>query len=449
MLIPPNNQPIFTVSRLNGSVRQLIEQQMGRIWLSAELSNFSRPSSGHWYFTLKDSHAQVRCAMFRSQNQRAILVPENGMQVLVRATVTLYDPRGDYQLIVENIHPAGEGLLQQRFQALKNQLETEGLFADIHKKPLPQPAKQVGIITSASGAALHDILQILCRRDPALPVVVYPVSVQGAAATDSLINAINLANQRAECDVIIVGRGGGSLEDLWCFNEERLARAIFASQIPIISAVGHETDVTIADFIADLRAPTPSAAAELVSRDKRELLHQWTINLQRATMAMDYFLVKKQRRLKALQHRLSQQHPRLQLTRQQYQLSLLQNRLKNALAHYLKQRQVRLNAFNQRLAHRQPFDAIYKGQQQLQQQRYRLQQSLQHRLQQAQQQVGVLSARLNNVSPLATLNRGYSVTSKINGQVIKQTKQVSHGDQLTTRLKDGLIISEVKIIKPN
>lgn len=284
----PVSPSIFTVSRLNQTVRQLLEMEMGQIWLSAEISNLSQPASGHWYFTLKDDRAQVRCAMFRNSNRRVTFRPQNGQQVLVRASITLYEPRGDYQLIAESMQPAGDGLLQQQFEQLKQRLSAEGLFDQQFKQPLPAPAKRVGVITSASGAALHDILQVLQRRDPSLPIVIYPTSVQGAEAPMQIVRAIETANRRDECDVLIVGRGGGSLEDLWSFNDERVARAIFASRIPIVSAVGHETDVTIADFVADLRAPTPSAAAELVSRNQLELLRQLQSQQQRLEMAMDY-----------------------------------------------------------------------------------------------------------------------------------------------------------------
>ncbi|WP_243689715.1 exodeoxyribonuclease VII large subunit, partial [Cronobacter sakazakii] len=244
---------IFTVSRLNQSVRLLLEQEMGQVWISGEISNFTQPASGHWYFTLKDDTAQVRCAMFRNSNRRVTFRPQHGQQVLVRANITLYEPRGDYQIIVESMQPAGEGLLQQRYEQLKQQLAAEGLFDPALKKPLPSPARQVGVITSKTGAALHDVLNVLRRRDPSLPVVIYPTAVQGDDAPAQIVRAIELANLRDECDVLIVGRGGGSLEDLWSFNDERVARAIFASRIPVVSAVGHETDVTIADFVADLR----------------------------------------------------------------------------------------------------------------------------------------------------------------------------------------------------
>ena len=308
-MLSSQTSSIFTVSRLNQTVRLLLEQEMGQVWISGEISNFTQPSSGHWYFTLKDDGAQVRCAMFRNSNRRVTFRPQHGQQVLVRANITLYEPRGDYQIIVESMQPAGEGLLQQKYEQLKAKLQAEGLFDQQHKQPLPSPAHCVGVITSKTGAALHDILHVLKRRDPSLPVIIYPTAVQGDEAPAQIVRAIELANARSECDVLIVGRGGGSLEDLWSFNDERVARAIFASRIPVVSAVGHETDVTIADFVGDLRAPTPSAAAEVVSRNQQELLRQVQSAQQRLEMAMDYFLANRSRRFTQIHHRLQQQHP--------------------------------------------------------------------------------------------------------------------------------------------
>ncbi len=313
---------------------------MGQVWISGEISNFTQPASGHWYFTLKDDTAQVRCAMFRNSNRRVTFRPQHGQQVLVRANITLYEPRGDYQIIVESMQPAGEGLLQQKYEQLKAKLAAEGLFDQQFKQPLPSPAHCVGVITSKTGAALHDILHVLKRRDPSLPVVIYPTAVQGEDAPEQIVRAIELANARQECDVLIVGRGGGSLEDLWSFNDERVARAIFASRIPVVSAVGHETDVTIADFVADLRAPTPSAAAEMVSRNQLELLRQVQAMQQRLEMAMDYYLAGRNRRFTLLHHRLQQQHPQLRLARQQTVLERLQQRMQNALDTQLKRASV-------------------------------------------------------------------------------------------------------------
>ncbi|MFG1174393.1 exodeoxyribonuclease VII large subunit [Erwiniaceae bacterium CAU 1747] len=447
MSLPPTAN-IFTVSRLNTTVRKLLEMEMGQVWLSAEISNFSQPSSGHWYFTLKDDGAQVRCAMFRNSNRRVDFRPQNGQQVLVRATITLYEPRGDYQLIAESMQPDGDGLLQQQFEQLKQRLMVEGLFEQMHKQPLPDPARQVGVITSASGAALHDVLRVLHRRDPSLPVVIYPTQVQGVDAPAGIVRAIELANARNECDVLIVGRGGGSLEDLWSFNDERVARAIFASRIPVVSAVGHETDVTIADFVADLRAPTPSAAAELVSRNQIELLRQLQSQQQRLEMAMDYYLAQQQRRFTRLHHRLQQQHPQLQLARQQTTLIKLRRRLDDAV-----QRQVRLAIRQQeravqRLNDIRPEMRVERLRQQLQQWQYRLQQSMQQQLNDNKQRFGHLAAQLEGVSPLATLARGFSVTTAADGQVVKKTQQLHPGDTLKTRLDDGWVESEVTAVMP-
>ncbi|MBZ6388563.1 MULTISPECIES: exodeoxyribonuclease VII large subunit [Pantoea] len=447
MSLPPIAN-VFTVSRLNTTVRQLLEQEMGSVWLSAEISNFSQPASGHWYFTLKDDGAQVRCAMFRNSNRRVTFRPQHGQQILVRATITLYEPRGDYQLIIESMHPAGEGALQQQFELLKAKLASEGLFDQQHKQPLPEPAKQVGVITSATGAALHDVLRVLHRRDPSLPVVIYPTPVQGADAPAAIVRAIELANQRAECDVLIVGRGGGSLEDLWSFNEERVARAIFASRIPVVSAVGHETDVTIADFVADLRAPTPSAAAEIVSRDQTELLRQLLSQQQRLEMAMDYYLAQQQRRFSRLDHRLQQQHPQLRLARQQTALFRLQQRLSEAMENQLRQTLRQQDRLAQRLAAHQPQPHLFQAQRQLEQMRYRLQQGMEKMLNRDRQRFATLAAQLEGVSPLATLARGFSVTTDITGQVVKKTAQLQSGDTLRTRLDDGWVESQVTSLLP-
>ncbi|GKV80084.1 exodeoxyribonuclease VII large subunit [Pectobacterium versatile] len=440
---------IFTVSRLNQTVRQLLEMEMGQIWLSGEISNLSQPSSGHWYFTLKDERAQVRCAMFRTSNRKVTFRPQNGQQVLIRASITLYEPRGDYQLLAESMQPAGDGLLQQQFEQLKQRLAAEGLFDQQFKQVLPSPAKQVGVITSASGAALHDILQVLQRRDPSLPVIVYPTSVQGAEAPLQIVRAIELANQRDECDVLIVGRGGGSLEDLWSFNDERVARAIFASRIPIVSAVGHETDVTIADFVGDLRAPTPSAAAELVSRNQLELLRQIQSQRQRLEMAMDYYLAQRNRDFTRLHHRLQQQHPQLRLARQQAQLVKLRQRLDDAMQQQLRQTSRRSERLQQRLMQQQPQARIHRAQQRLQQLSYQMQSAVERQLNQNKQKLGIACSRLEGVSPLATLARGYNVTTAPDGKVLKNVAQINPGETLKTRLQDGWVESQVTTLVPN
>ncbi|MTB81766.1 exodeoxyribonuclease VII large subunit [Providencia stuartii] len=437
------NSGIYSVSKLNQAVRELLDRQMGKIWLTAEISNFSQPSSGHWYLTLKDDKAQVRAAMFRGQNARVTFRPQNGQQVLVRASVTLYEPRGDYQIIIESMQPAGEGLLQQRFELLKQMLGAEGLFDVTHKQPLPSPAKRIGVITSATGAALHDILHILRRRDPSLPVVIYPTAVQGDQAPAQIARAIELANQRGECDVLIVGRGGGSLEDLWAFNEEIVARAIFASRLPIVSAVGHETDITIADFVADVRAPTPSAAAELVSRNQVELIRQLHSAQQRLEMAMDYYLAGQQQRFSRLQHRLQQQHPQLRLARQQHQLSLLNQKLTQTITRRLQTAQLRHDQLQRRLSQQDLRPQLQRQHRSLQQTQYHLQNMMTELLNSYKQRFSVACSKMETVSPLATLARGFSISETSDGAVLKKTSQVKLGQKLKTRLNDGWVESEV------
>ncbi len=439
---------IFTVTRLNQTVRSLLEREIGKVWITGEISNFTQPASGHWYFTLKDDTAQVRGAMFRNSNRRVTFRPQHGQQVLVRASVTLYDPRGDYQIIVESMQPAGEGLLQQKYEQLKAALSAEGLFDQQFKQPLPTPAHCIGVITSKTGAALHDILHVLRRRDPSLPVVIYPTAVQGDDAPGQIVRAIELANARQECDVLIVGRGGGSLEDLWSFNDERVARAIFASRIPVVSAVGHETDVTIADFVADLRAPTPSAAAEIVSRNQTELLRQIQSAQQRLEMAMDFFIANRTRRFTQLNHRLQQQHPQLRLARQQTVLEKLRQRMRVALDSQLKQASQRQRRVAQRLNQQNPQPRIWRAQTRIQQLEYRLAESLRAQLSVTRERFGKAVTHLEAVSPLSTLARGYSVTTAADGKVLKQAKQVKTGDTLTTRLADGWVESEVKSVQP-
>ncbi|ENG2551210.1 TPA: exodeoxyribonuclease VII large subunit [Citrobacter farmeri] len=447
-MLSSQTSAIFTVSRLNQTVRLLLEQEMGQVWISGEISNFSQPSSGHWYFTLKDDTAQVRCAMFRNSNRRVTFRPQHGQQVLVRANITLYEPRGDYQIIVESMQPAGEGLLQQKYEQLKAKLQAEGLFDQQHKKSLPSPAHCVGVITSKTGAALHDILHVLKRRDPSLPVIIYPTAVQGDDAPAQIVRAIELANARQECDVLIVGRGGGSLEDLWSFNDERVARAIFASMIPVVSAVGHETDVTIADFIADLRAPTPSAAAEMVSRNQQELLRQILSAQQRLGMAMDYFLANRSRRFTQIYHRLQQQHPQLRLARQQTALERLHQRMNVAIDGQLKRTSQRQARLLQRLNQQSPQPRIYRAQTRIQQLEYRLAENVRSRLSATRERFGNAVTHLEAVSPLSTLARGYSVSTATDGKVLKKVKQVKTGDVMTTRLEDGWVESQVTDIKP-
>ena len=434
---------IYSVSQLNQSVRLMLENQLGTVWLTGEISNFSQPVSGHWYLSLKDENAQVRCAMFRMKNLRVSFRPTNGMQVLVRANVSLYEPRGDYQLIIESMHLAGEGLLMQQFEALKLKLAAEGLFAQHLKKNLPHFSKAVGIITSKTGAALQDILHILQRRDPSLKIIIYPTAVQGKDAATDIAQMIELANQRQEVDVLIVGRGGGSLEDLWCFNEEMVARAIFHSHLPVISAVGHETDVTIADFVADVRAPTPSAAAELVSRNQTELLQQLQYRRQRLEIALDRLFAEKRQKLKHLSLRLHNQHPQAQLRIQQQLITQLSHRLQQTLRHHWQKTAENLTALSMRL-YKNPLPLrLQQYEQQLTQLKVRLNSHMNLRLSLQQKQLAQLCGKLDSLSPLKVLARGYSITQNQQNLTIRSMKDVNVGEQIKTRLPDGDIISQV------
>ena len=434
---------IYSVSQLNQSVRLMLENQLGAVWLTGEISNFSQPVSGHWYLSLKDENAQVRCAMFRMKNLRVSFRPTNGMQVLVRANVSLYEPRGDYQLIIESMHLAGEGLLMQQFEALKLKLAAEGLFAQHLKKNLPHFSKVVGIITSKTGAALQDILHILQRRDPSLKIIIYPTAVQGKDAATDIAQMIELANQRQEVDVLIVGRGGGSLEDLWCFNEEMVARAIFHSHLPVISAVGHETDVTIADFVADVRAPTPSAAAELVSRNQTELLQQLQYRRQRLEIALDRLFAEKRQKLKHLSLRLHNQHPQAQLRIQQQLITQLSHRLQQSLRHRWQKTAENLTALSIRL-YKNPLPLrIQQYEQQLAQLKVRLNSHMNLTLSLQQKQLAHLCGKLDSLSPLKVLARGYSITQNQQNFTIRSIKDVNVGEHIKTRLTDGNIISQV------
>ena len=430
-------QQIFTVTRLNSAVRMILEQDLGLVWLTGELSNLAMPSSGHWYFSLKDISAQVRCAMFKGNNRRVPFRPQDGMQVLVQARVSLYEPRGDYQLIIESMQPAGDGMLALRFEELKRRLGAEGLFDEGRKRPLPREPRAVGLVTSATGAALHDMLTVLERRAPDLPVFIYPTQVQGSAAISQIVAAITLANRRAEVDVLIVGRGGGSLEDLWCFNEEAVARAIAGSAIPVVSAVGHEVDVTISDFAADLRAPTPSAAAELVAPDRSARAQRLVHLQQRLVQAISRRQTAARHGFALLQKRLDHQDPKRRLEQQSQRLDELSGRLQQLLNLRLHQGERRLANLELRLQARSPEKLLAAGKRRHQLAQERLHTLMNKRQDLAAHRLAMLSARLDGISPLATLGRGYSITRTPNGEVISRAAQVSPGQQLVTTLAEG------------
>lgn len=390
-------QQVYSVSVLTREIKSLLERSFPRLWVEGEISNLTRHSSGHIYFTLKDENAQIRCAMWRFKAGSLIFSPESGMKVLVEGDVQVYEKNGSYQLIVQQMQPAGIGALQKAFEQLKERLQKEGLFDESRKRPLPKFPERIGVITSPTGAAIRDIISVLSRRFPGIEIVVYPVRVQGDGAAAEIAEAIADMNEYGEVDLLIVGRGGGSLEDLWAFNEEIVARAIFASQLPIISAVGHEVDFSISDFVADHRAPTPSAAAELAVRSRSELLG-----------ALAYY----QEKMESILHKNISQH-RLHL-----------NNLQNSYAF------------------RRPTDAIYQYSQRLDD----LQRSMQHMMQQAlklkRSQVENLTLRVEGLNPSAILQRGYSITSH-QEKIVRDAKSVKTGDEIRIKLAKGWLNANI------
>lgn len=443
MTISSRAEPL-SISQLNLDAQGLLESSFPLIWLQGELSNLSRPASGHWYFSLKDTRAQINGAMFRNRNRLLDFAPQNGQQVLVRAKVTLYVPRGNFQIVVEHMEPAGQGALKAQFDALKAQLQSEGLFAQDRKQALPAWPNQIGVITSPSGAAIRDILQVLQRRCPSIPVVIYPAAVQGADAPAQLRQALGLAVTRNECDVLIIGRGGGSLEDLWAFNDEALTRAVAECPIPIVSAVGHEVDTGLTDFAADLRAPTPSAAAELVSPDLSVVSQRLAGLHRRLRWVMAQQLRTPQERLRHLSQRL--RSPRQHLEQSSQRLDELHNRLQRQMQHRLTLLQGRLQPSQQRLARLSPERLLLDRQQQLAALNKRLPQPIQRQIQQQQVQLAGLSKRLQTASPLETLARGYSITFK-GDDAVRSVSQLQPGDTLTTRLVDGEVTARVEHVQ--
>jgi len=432
-----NNRQIFTVSELNRTVRQLLENSLPMLWVEGEISNFARPGSGHWYLTLKDEKAQVRCAMFKNSNMRVNFKPANGTSVLVRCRAGVYEGRGEYQLVVEHMEEAGFGALQRQFDQLKASLASEGLFDSAHKKSMPQAVNHVGVITSPTGAAVKDVLSVLKRRFPAIKVSIFPTAVQGDQAAGQIVDAIAMANQHNQCDALIIGRGGGSLEDLWPFNEEAVARAIFSSQIPTISAVGHEIDFTIADFVADLRAPTPSAAAELISPDGSEMhaqlrgLEASLINtVHRCLQKYDQNVVNLHKRLR---------HPGRKLQEQAQHLDHLDIRLKRAVQNRIEQHQHQIILKRDRLLRQHPKTLLIERGQKVKnivgQLSKIVSQQLKTKTRHAEQVIHLLDA----VSPLKILSRGFSVIRDHKNVVIKSVSSVSLGENLKGRVADGEI----------
>lgn len=444
----PKSPEIYTVARLNAEVRLTLELQFRSLWLCAEISNFVAASSGHWYFSLKDSEAQVKAAMFKQSNRNASFRPQNGQQVLVRARISVYEPRGEYQLLVDFIEPAGDGLLRQQYELLKAKLTSEGLFAPERKQPLPSSIRRVGVITSPTGAAVRDIVTVLKRRAPAVEVIIYPALVQGMQAPQDLIASLSHAIRRHEVDVLIIGRGGGSLEDLACFNDEQLARQIAACPLPIVSAVGHEIDFTIADFVADVRAATPSAAAELVSPDQQAQLGVLLSLNDRLQRAMRVQQSRAAQRFLQLVERLKRQEPSRKLQQQQQRLDELQQRLTSAMQRRLQLATLTRSSLQQRLQQASPALQITRWRDREQNASTQLQQAMLRLLLQKRQRLQQQAALLHQVSPLATLQRGYGLVLDEHRQTISSVAQVKVSQKVVVKLTDGQLQAQVVDIQP-
>ncbi|HEX7013348.1 MAG TPA: exodeoxyribonuclease VII large subunit [Steroidobacteraceae bacterium] len=445
---PPPARDVYTPSRLNREARTLLERGFPSLWLEGEISNLSRPSSGHWYFSLKDESAQLRCAMFRQRNLLTRFTPRDGAHVLVRGRVSLYEPRGEYQFIADHMEEAGEGALRRRFELLKIKLAREGLFESARKRPIPRLPKRIGVITSPTGAAVRDVLHILRRRFCSIPVLVYPVQVQGAAAASQIAAKIRLASARAECDVLILARGGGSLEDLWAFNEEVVARAIYECSIPIVTGIGHEIDFTIADFVADVRAPTPSGAAELVAPDCNEWLRSFALLARRLEVAVRRSLRNRQDRTRWLERRLSQLHPGTQLRQQAQRLDELEQRLVRAMRSELGSRRSAVAHLFAHLRQHSPAVRVEAARGRLQVARAAMRSTIARHLERRHTRLRIAAGKLDAVSPLATLKRGYAIVTNASGNVITDARGLRTGEEIEARLARGSVRARVERTEP-
>jgi len=424
----------LSVSQLNNRARLLLEDVFAQVWVEGEISNLAKPASGHLYFTLKDSQAQVRCALFRQNAARVRQALRDGLAVRVRGKVSLFEGRGDYQLILDTVEPAGDGALRLAFEALKEKLSAEGLFASERKRALPAHPQRIGIVSSPTGAVIRDIISVFRRRAPQVALTLIPTAVQGREATAQIVRALQLAD-RAGFDAIILARGGGSLEDLWCFNEEAVARAVADCITPIVSAVGHETDVSISDFVADVRAPTPSAAAELLAPDSSDLQRRLDSLNRRLALSLRTRLSREQLRLDGLARRL--RHPGERLRQQAQRLDDLDMRLRRAFAQQSTSRQERLARLDGRLHAQHPGRALALLRQRLDSLGERLPRAIELQLRQQRRQLENLAQTLHIVSPLATLGRGYSILLDERGQAVRSAAQTHPGQRLKARLGEG------------
>ena len=438
------------MSELNRLARQLLEKGIARVWVEGEVSNLARPASGHVYFTLKDAKAQLRCAWFKQRQRGPTIQLSNGDKMLALGKVGIYETRGEYQMVVERMQPIGEGELRRRFELLKIKLQGEGLFDDDRKRELPSLPSCIGIVTSPSGAAVRDILSVLNRRFPLVPVVIYPSAVQGDAAAGEIVAAIKTATKRDECDVLIVSRGGGSLEDLWPFNEEIVARAIGDCPIPVVSAVGHEVDFTIADFVADLRAATPSGAAELVVPDQDEWRRRISATVVRIAALSRSHLERTAQTVDWLSKRLGQSSPASIVARQKVWLANLQQVMAAAMRYGLTKRSGELERVRSRLLQRSPALLVQNNVARLNSLHHRLQSSGRNHVQQRQNQLELVARGLHSVSPLATLDRGYAmVTDSQTGQVVTDAGKLAIGDSISARLSIGSVDATITNVNRN
>jgi exodeoxyribonuclease VII large subunit len=434
---------VYSVSRLNKEVRVLLERGLGVIWVEGELSNFSQPSSGHWYFSLKDRDAQVRCAMFRLKNAALGFTPKGGQHVIARGRVSLYEPRGEYQLIVDRLEEAGLGALQREFERLKAKLAAEGLFAGEHKRSLPRFPRRIALVTSPTGAAVRDVLNILARRFPPAAVLVYPTAVQGAAAVPAIVQALQLASARSDCDVLILARGGGSLEDLWAFNDERVARAIRACAIPVVSGIGHEIDFTIADFAADARAPTPSGAAELVAPDSAACLEALSRMEARVNAGMRRELRAVSSRFANIGMRLKQAHPGMRLAHRAQRLDDLEQRLTSAARAVLHTRRHRLNEAYTSLIQQSPERLAREYRRRYEGLDSRLSRAVSEYLSRLRHRFELAERTLTAAGPPATLARGFAIVTRADGTLVTDARSMAPGEEIQARLARGSLRARV------
>ena len=441
-----NQEHIYSISELNDEVASTLTEGFGVIWVEGEISNLMRSAAGHVYFSLKDETASVRCAMFRMQNQSLDFELRDGMQILARAKVGLYKQRGEFQLIVEYAEESGEGLLRQRFELLKQTLQKEGLFDELHKKPLPKMPKTIGLVTSPKGAAVQDIIKTIKRRYSIVRVIVYPTLVQGNEATKKIASAIDIANQRDECDVIIIARGGGSLEDLWCFNEELVARSIFHSKIPIISGIGHETDFTIADLVADLRAATPTAAAEIALPTTSEIVDRLNRYIFDITQLIDYKVNHFRHQLKSASLRMQANHPQSKLQFNIQKLDLINEKMqKLPMMQVSDLKNIFKISFSKLLASN-PKINIEAERKNLEMKNMALSSAMIGLIESKRNRFSVMTAQLEGASPLQSLSRGYALVTNEDGRNIKSVKKIKTGASVKTKLSDGSFISRVEKI---